>query len=147
VNYSDFELKDSINCDFIFTIIFLTRRFIICKFCENEFSSNFRLHKHISFCISKTKITVLFFESDSIEKFIESRIIITFMTSAIEKIDYAFRKFQYVTINISFDLNEIKDEICLDINCIMTLKDWKYLESRLFNYQFKVKCMTLLISV
>lgn len=155
IDYSNFDSKDLVNCDFTSIVISFTRRFIVCTFCKNEFASNARLHKHISLCISLNKNSSfaksIFFttltEQDLRESTIDFKSIIKLTVSAVERFEYAFRDFQYATIETRFDIIEIKDEICLDIDCIMTLKDREFLKFRLFNYQSLIKRMTLSILV
>lgn len=146
LEHLDFESKDSINCEFTFTVIFLIRRFIVCTFCKEKFLSNFRLHQHISMCVSNKKSsikrTVLFSKLN-----LKVIFVIKFTVSTFEEIEYAFRDFQYVTIKVSFNSNETKDEICLDTECIMTLEDRNYLKLHLLDYQSLVKLIRSFISI
>ena len=107
-----------------------------CQQCEDKFYFNNKLHKHVrsqhnrknnklKSIVSTTEIVLAIVDDLSI---IRSTIAVSQQSR-----NYAFRTWQYVTIMLKLDRLLIVIKVYLDIDCIMSIVDRKFLLKQLSN--------------
>ena len=111
----------------------------ICRICNNIFDSNNKLHKHLKRCKKSLSIeifhiiiaTKLFiFDSNNIV-LIESNISIIIDTRLV------FRSWYYITTIMSFLCSKASHDICININCTMSLINRVFVTNLKFVTQIK----------
>ena len=102
----------------------LSRNFI-CRICNSIFDSNNKLHKHFKRCkrnlsieIFHVAIATKFFTFDS-----NKDVLIKLNVSIIIDTRFVFRSWHYVMIIMSFFCSKASHNICINIDCTMSLID------------------------
>ncbi len=142
----NFDQKDnSVNADFVISTIKSTTT-KVCEHCDQNFESENKLHHHLEKCsivqsINKSAAFSVTSKSSSKKK----RILIESSLKSLQIINYIFRDWQYITVKVCWSLNESEEDIILDIECIMTIVNHKFIEFIASNTS--IQKMTSLISV
>ena len=109
-----------------------------CRLCNQIFYFNNKFHKHVRECrktfttsFSKTKIVSndIYIQQIDVWKYF----IIKFVVSSNKNDDYDFRNWKYCTIKIIVTHENVMKNLCLNIDCAMSLIDRKWLHVLLSN--------------
>ena len=105
----------------------------VCQKCYLNFSFNNKLHRHVRECRKQLQLV------DTSSNFAHVLSIVESTTIFSKQIDYVFRFWRYVIVQINHTTNDIAEDICVDTNCIMSLVDRNYFRRILSNYDARIR--------
>ena len=134
VTKSNFAIMKSKN-DFVATHFVISSTVsYVCRKCYLNFSFNNKLYRHVRECRKQLQLV------DTSSNFVHILSIVKSTTTFSKQIDYVFRFWRYITVQINHTTNDIAKNICVDTNCIMSLVDRNYFRRVLSNYDARI-CM------
>jgi hypothetical protein len=144
LNYynSDFDDHDQFDVE---TNFFIFTRVFRCRKCRAVFSSNNQLHKHVKQNVCKNFNIFTHFiiiKEEIMNEHVNFVMNISIVKSSVDfskNIDtsFEFREWIYVKIMISLSLKREQNQVCLDIDCSVTLIDKKFVALHESHYQIR----------
>ena len=120
--------------DFVAThFVISSTIFYVCRKCYLNFSFNNKLHRHVRECRKQFQLVDTSSNSAHVLSIVEST------TTLSKQIDYVFRFWWYVIVQINHTTNDIAKDICVDTNYIMSLVDRNYFRRVLSNYDARIR--------
>ena len=102
----------------------------ICRKCQSKFYFNNKFHRHLRQC----QIMTIFSFSTSTQKIqFFQNVIIQFNVKFENSFVFEFRFFRYATMKINIE--DIFTNMCVNIECEISLINKKILTQKIFNYQ------------
>ena len=147
LQYFDFDYDFEKLSDFEITVLTTTTTEFSCRRCDRIFFFNNQLHKHIRVmkCIktqstSKTKKSETYLNIFAINDDFISLISFKVDLNKDIEIEYKFKNWKYVTINVNLSLNSKSDFSCIDFEANITFIDEEF-------FQKKIKVISIKIMI
>ena len=117
------------------TILYVCRKYYL------NFSFNNKLHRHVRECRKQFQFVDTSSNSAHVLSIVKST------TTFSKQIDYVFRFWRYVTVQINHTTNDIAKNICVDTNCIMSFVDRSYFRRVLSYYDARIRIIVQNIQI
>ena len=141
VTESNFVVMKSKNDFVAIHFVILSTVSYVCRKCYLNFSFNNKLYRHVRECRKQFQLVDTSSNSTHVLSIVEST------TTFSKQIDYVFRFWQYVIVQINHTTNDIAKDICVDTNCIMSFVDRNYFRRVLSNYDARIRMIAQNIQI
>jgi hypothetical protein len=147
LNYYDLFSNDQNQLEVEANFFMLAQTFR-CRKCKIVFFSNNQLHKHLrqNMCMKKLSISQFKIE-DATTHLAMNMFIVKFTIDSFKNIDtnFEFRDWTYVKIMISLFIKSTEAQVCLNIECSVTLVDRKFI--KIYATHYIIRRMTTSLNV